>query len=366
MLNSEEVLYSIALRATPLIGDVNFMKLVESTGSAKEVWQLSPSILQEISGIGVQISKSIGDENLLRFAEKEMAFCEKNNIKIRLRHQNQLPKLLMECPDAPAVLYQKGDFNENLKTISIVGTRNMTTYGRKFIETLLEALKDKNILVVSGLALGTDACAHQESLKNKIPTIGVLAHGLHMLYPSAHRTIAKEMLENSGALLSEFNSSQKPDREHFLQRNRVVAGLSPLTIVVESAFGGGSMSTATYANQYNREVYALQGRITDKYSQGCNLLIAQNKARIIASIQDIIDELGENESSQMQLFQPKDIQLDEKYLPIYRIIEEQSMISLDDISLKLDLPPFKILPLLLDLEMLGYIKALSGRQYSIC
>ncbi|MDO4763677.1 MAG: DNA-processing protein DprA [Flavobacteriaceae bacterium] len=361
----EEIVYSIALRACPLVGDVNFMKLVSSTGSAKETWNLSKSMLREVSGIGTQISKEIGNDSYLDFAEKELKFCEKNNIKIRLRHLNQLPKLLMECSDAPAILYQKGDFDENRKLVSVVGTRKMTNYGRKFIAELMEQLEGKNITIVSGLALGTDACAHQEALNHSLPTIGVLAHGLHTIYPSAHSVMAREMIEKGGALLSEFNSNHKPDREHFLQRNRVVAGLSGLTIVVESAFGGGSMSTVSHANGYNREVFALPGRVSDKYSQGCNLIIAQHKARIISSFQDILDELGDDEPRQTQLFAPKEIELDENIKPIYRVIEENSPISLDDISLKLDIPAFKLLPILLDLELMGYIKSLSGRQYAI-
>ena len=174
-------------------------------------------------------------------------------------------------------------------------------------------------------------------------------------------------MENGGALLSEFNSSAKPDREHFLQRNRIVAGISQFTIVVETAFGGGSMSTVSYANQYNREVLALPGRFGDKYSQGCNMIIAQNKAKILASFQDVLDELGDNYPSvkQPQLFEPKEIEVEERLRPAYQLIAENSPISLDDLSLKLEMPPFKLLPILLDLELLGYIKALSGKQYAV-
>lgn len=365
-MNLEESMYSIALRACPLVGDINFMKIISATGSAKESWLISKSTLKEIEGIGPQITKGIGEDRYLKFAEEEINFCNKNNIKIRLRHLNQLPHLLSECSDAPAILYQKGDFDESHKMISIVGTRKMTTYGRKFVEELAEQLKNKNVLVVSGLALGTDGCAHREALKNDIPTLGVLAHGLHLLYPPEHRSLAKEMLDKQGALLTEFNSSHKPDKEHFLQRNRIIAGLSEVIVVVESAFGGGSMSTANYANQYNREVFALQGKISDRYSQGCNLLIFQNKARIISSIQNIIEELGEIKTKkQGQLFAPEEIELEENIKPIYQLVEEHSPISLDEISERLGILPFKLLPVLLDLELRGYVKALSGRRYAV-
>ena len=363
----EEHLYSIALRATPLIGDVNFMRLVEITGSAKETWHLSKKLLKEIPGIGSKITKEIGNEKYLQFAEKEIDFCEKNNIKINLRHLKELPKLLSNCDDAPAILYQKGSLDESLTPISIVGTRNMTSYGKHFIEEFLEILKNKKVLIVSGLALGTDGCAHTEALKNQLKTAGVLAHGLHLIYPSQHKKLAAEILEQDGALLTEFNSSDKPDREHFLQRNRIVAGFSPVTIVVETAFGGGSMSTVSYANDYNREVFALPGKINDKYSQGCNLLIAQNKARILQNFEEILDELqlGKEKEKIGSLFAAREIKLSKDLQPIYDTIASQPQISLDDLSEKLDIPPYKLLPILLDFELKGYIKALSGKQYSI-
>lgn len=363
----EEHLYSIALRATPLIGDINFSKLVETTGSAIETWRLSKKILNEIPGIGSKITKSIGDEKYLKFAENELTFCEKNNIKICLRHQNELPKLLSNCDDAPAILYQKGNLDEKLTPISIVGTRNMTNYGKHFIEEFLETLKGKNVLIVSGLALGTDGCAHSEALKNNLKTAGILAHGLHLIYPSQHKKLATEILEKEGALLTEFNSSDKPDREHFLQRNRIVAGFSPVTIVVETAFGGGSMSTVSYANDYNREVFALPGKINDKFSQGCNLLISQNKARILQNFEEILDELQLNSPKEKQgsLFEAKEIKLSKEFQPIYDCIASQKQISLDDLSEKLEIAPFKLLPILLDFELKGYIKALSGKQYCI-
>ena len=363
----DEHLYSIALRASPLVGDINFMKLIETTGSAKETWFLSKKILKEIDGIGTKISKSIGDETLLKFAEKEIEFCIKNNIQIKLRHQNELPKLLAECDDAPAILYQKGNYDESLTPISIVGTRNITNYGKTFVEEFVEILKDKKVLIVSGLALGTDGCAHAEALKNKLSTVGVLAHGLHLIYPSQHKKMAQEILEKDGALITEFNSTDKPDREHFLQRNRIVAGFSPVTIVVETAFGGGSMNTVSYANAYNREVYALPGKINDKYSQGCNHIISQNKAKILSKFSDILDEIGLNETQIKtgNLFAAKEIKLNKEIQPIYDCIAKNKQISLDDLSEKLEIPPFKLLPILLDLELKSYIKALSGKQYSV-
>lgn len=366
-MRSEETLYSIALRHCPLIGDVVFRKLVGEVGSAKEVWELSKSGLQNIFGIGRKIAVEIGNQEHLQFAENEMAFCEKNNIKINLRHLADLPALLNECDDAPAILYQKGDFDATIKPVSIVGTRNISTYGKQFIEDFLKAVKNENVMTISGLALGIDAEVHDLSIQNKIPTVAILAHGFHTLYPSKHRKLSQKILEENGVLFTEFNSSQKPDRENFIQRNRVIAGLSPATIVVETAFGGGSISTATFANNYNREVYALPGRIDEKYSQGCNQLIYQNKAAAISTISSLIDQLGFLNTTEKtgELFPSSEIKivLPEHQQNILTILDKKIPFSLDEIAQKLEIPTYKILPDLLQLEMSGYLKALSGRQY---
>ena len=363
---SDETLYSVALRHCPLIGDTIFRRLVNEAGSAKEVWELSKSGLHHIYGIGKKISQEIGKAEHLHFAEQELNFCERNDITINLRHLGELPTYLNECDDAPAILYQKGELNSSLKAISIVGTRNITNYGKVFIQDFLTEVKDRNIMTVSGLALGVDTDVHEVSLQLNIPTVAVLAHGFHTMYPSKNRKLAEKILENGGALLTEFNSSQKPDRENFIQRNRIIAGLSPATIVVETAFGGGSISTATFANNYNREVFALPGKITDKYSQGCNHLIYQNKAAAISTVSGLIDQLGLNKNAETGVLFPTseiNILLPEHQQEILKALDRVVPQSLDEISMKLNIPAYKILPDLLQLEILGYVKALSGRQY---
>jgi DNA processing protein len=364
---SEEHLYSIALRECNFIGDINFYKLVRSFGSAKKVWETSKKELSKTDGIGVKTVSDIGNAEHLKFAEKEILFCEKNSIKINLRHQNELPFLLKECDDAPAILYQKGNFDTTLKPISLVGTRNITLYGKKFIEDFFEEAKSHRFISVSGLALGVDKDVHENSLKYQIPTIGVLAHGFHILYPSKNKKLSERIIEENGGLLTEFNSSRKPDRENFIQRNRIVAGISPCTIVVETAFGGGSISTATFANTYNRDVFALPGKITEKYSQGCNHLIFQNKASAISTIKDLLDLAGFNENKEKtgQLFPHSEvsIQLSESQELIYRSIAENPHISLDDLAERISIASHKILPVILELELLGKVKSFSGRQF---
>lgn len=366
---TEEHLYSIALRRCSLIGDINFYKLVKSVGTAKDVWDISKNQLRGIDGIGKKIIAEIGNPEHLRFAENELQFCEKQEIKINLRHQGGLPMLLGECEDAPAILYQKGNYNRDLITLSIVGTRNITHYGKQFVDNFLSQLRNEGIITVSGLALGTDTEVHEKSLENGIPTIAVLAHGLHTLYPSKNRSLAEKIIENGGALLSEFNSSQKPDRENFIQRNRLIAGLSKATIVVETAFGGGSVSTATFANNYNREVFALPGRITDKYSQGCNQLIYQNKSAAISTIKDLLRDLqiGNASSKNTELFPPSEVpaQLSDNQKTIYNFIKTNPNANLDEISERLQIPTYKLSPVLLDLELSGHIRPLSGKQYRI-
>lgn len=366
---SEEHLYSIALRKCAFVGDSNFKKLVENAGSAEEVWKTPKLKLQKINGIGQKISAEIGEKSILDFAEKELKFCEKNGINIRLRHKSELPDLLSECDDPPSVLYEKGKFPDQLNAVSIVGTRNCTAYGKHFIEDLLEELKNHGIVTISGLALGADAEVHEKSLQKNIATVGVLAHGFHTFYPSKNKLLSERILENDGALFTEFNTSQKPDRENFIQRNRIIAGLSSATILVESAFGGGSISTVTFANGYNRDVYALPGKITDKYSQGCNQMIAHHKAFTISTIKDLVENLGFNKPKEStgELFPTSEIklQLTEKQELIYNFIKQNPYITLDELSDLSEFATYKILPLILELELSGHIKTFSGRQFLV-
>lgn len=364
---SEEHLYSIALRESSLIGDINFHKLVRTFGSAKSAWENARKEYKKLDGFGKKIISDIENPEHLTFAEQELKFCERNNIIINLRHRNDLPSLLNECDDAPAILYQKGTFDDSRQKVSIVGTRNITAYGKQFIHDFFEETASCHFTSVSGLALGVDKEVHEQSLHHQVATIGVLAHGFHTLYPSKNKKLAEKMLEEGGALFTEFNSSRKPDRENFIQRNRIVAGISPATVVVETAFGGGSISTATYANVYNREVYALPGKITDKQSQGCNHLIFQHKASAISTVKDLVDQLGFNKpkSKTEELFPYSEVavQFTGNQKVVFDAVFENPNISLDDLADKISLSSHKILPVILELELLGKLKSFSGRQF---
>ena len=365
---TEEHLYAIALRECALIGDINFQKLVNAYGSAKNAWEFAKQDFANThNGLGRKHLSDIGNINHIQFAENELKFCEQHSVAIILRHQNEFPSLLHECIDAPAILYSKGEFSNVSHSLSIVGTRNMTNYGKGFLEAFFEQIQKYSLQTVSGLALGVDTCVHELSLQYKIPTVAVLAHGFTTLYPSKNRKLSEKILQEKGVLLTEFNSSKKPDREHFIQRNRVIAGLSPSTMVIETGFGGGSMSTANFANIYNRDVFALPGKITDPYSQGCNQLILQNKASIISTVKDLIYQLGykTNKMNIEELFpepQPS-VQLTSNQEIIYTKVKNSPHISLDDLSDSTGMASHKLLPIILELEILGKLQSLSGRKF---
>lgn len=364
---SEEYFYAIALRECCQIGDINFHKLVGAFGSAKEAWKRARKEHRKLDGMGQKTVSDIGNEEHLKWAEKELKFCEKNNIRILLRHLNEIPSLLNECIDSPAILYQKGNIDDALQKVSMVGTRNMTAYGKQFIEDFFDAAQSSKYLSVSGLALGVDKEVHEQSIRTQKPTIAVLAHGFQFLYPSKNRRLSEKILQEGGSLLTEFSSSRKPDRENFIQRNRIVAGISPSTIVVETGFGGGSVSTAAFANDYNRDVFALPGKITDPYSQGCNQLIFHNKATAISTLKDLIALLGLNGPQEKigELFPYSEsvIQLTDNQESVYLFIKEHPQISLDDLAQEIEIPTYKILPIILELELLGKVKSFSGRQF---
>ncbi|MCD9854221.1 DNA-processing protein DprA [Epilithonimonas sp. JDS] len=367
-MNPEEYLYILALKQCKNIGNINLKKLIKNIGSAKKVWESTPKSLLSISGIGKSSIQNIGDTEFLKSAEKEIKFLEKHDIKIIAQEDNLYPKHLLNCDDSPVILFYKGNLNNDLNPVSIVGTRKLTTYGKHFIQDLMSELAGSKVCTISGLALGADSSVHEESLKNSIPTIAVLAQSLDKIYPASNKNLSKKILENNGALITEYASFEGMAKENFLQRNRIIAGFSPHLIVVETAYGGGSVTTVTAANQYNRDVFALPGKITDVYSQGCNQLIANNKAETIVDIKSLVKNL--NFTPQPELFpkeEPK-IKIDPEkkdHQKILEIITQNNSISLDDLAEKSEIQHHKILPILLDLEIYGYIKCLSGRQYQL-
>ena len=275
----------------------------------------------------------------------------------------------MNCYDSPTLLFYKGDADLNAsKIISIVGTRTHTDYSKKITDKLIEELSAQNILIVSGMAYGVDAIAHKAAVKNNLPTVGVLGHGLDQIYPPDHSNLAKDMLKNGGGLLTEFRSKTKPDKHNFPTRNRIVAGMSDATIVIESGIKGGSMVTAELANGYNKDVFAFPGKVTDNKSAGCNYLIKSNKAMLLTDAQQLIEIMGWEEKSQkLKVKSQKEIFIelskDEKI--IVDILNEKETVHIDEINLRSGLSSSAIAAAILNLELQNVVNGLPGKLYKL-
>src|SRR5215212_6821812 len=288
-----DLLYQLALTLVPNIGDVHAKILVQHLGDARSVFDAKQNILEKIEGIGSVRARSIKKFDEFQIAEAEIKFIEKYKIRSLFLTDKDYPQRLLNCYDAPPLLFYKGSADLNTsRVLAIVGTRSNTEYGKQFTEKLVKDLEDQNILIVSGLAFGIDAIAHKAALKNNLATVGVVGHGLDTVYPYEHTGLAKDMVKHGGGILSEFFSGTKPDKHHFPLRNRIVAGLCDATVIVETNIKGGSMITAKLADAYNRDVFAVPGRTTDNKSSGCNYLIKNNKAILLIDADELLDVMG--------------------------------------------------------------------------
>lgn len=344
-------------------------QLTEITGGAKTLLENAGNLNDILPEATPQLKKMLCNPALLENAEKEMDFIEKNKIKAIYIGEDDYPYRLKECDDAPLVLFTLGNTDFNAKHIvSIVGTRHASEYGKGLCENFVADLAKftPDTLVVSGLAYGIDICAHRAALKAGLPTVGVLAHGLDRIYPNAHRSTAKSMLENGG-LATEFMSGTNPLPPYFVQRNRIVAGLADATVVIESASKGGSLITASLAQSYSRDCFAFPGRVNDQYSQGCNELVSRNKAALITSAYDFVEAMGwesttrkKAEELQRELF-PELTAQESAIISALRASDDG--IQINQMVVMLDTPISKLMPLLFEMEMKGYIKAVAGGCY---
>lgn len=363
----EHLKYEIALTLIPYIGDILAKKLVAYCGSAEQVFKEKRSTLEKIPGIGSVHAQGIVNHSIFDRAETEIQFIIDHNIQALFYQDAAYPKRLTHCEDSPVMLYFKGEANLNAeKVISIVGTREATEYGKTLCDQLIRDLSGYQVLIVSGLAHGIDAAAHQAALHHHLSTLCVLAHGLDKIYPAINRPLAMKMLEQGG-WLTDFMSQTKADKENFPSRNRIVAGISDATIVIESKVKGGSLITAEIANSYNRDVFAFPGRVDDVHSAGCNNLIRQHKAALIQSAADVIYLLGWEKTNkvnppvQKQLF----IELKPTEELIVNILKEKQQLPIDDLCLLCKLPMSVVSSLLLTLEFSGIIKSLPGKVYRL-
>ncbi len=362
----QDLLFQIAICQIPGIGDVLAKNLISYCGSAEAVFRQKKSKLLRIPGIGERLADAIAGFNNFSDAEKEIRFIEKHQIKPLCYLDKEYPVRLKHFAESPVMLYYLGNADlNNAKIVGIVGTRKASDYGKSFVDQLCEDLAVSGCLIVSGLAYGIDIHAHRAALKNNLPTVGVLAHGLDRIYPGQHKATAKKMLEQGG-LLTEFVSGTNPDRENFPKRNRIVAGLCDVLIVAETAIKGGAMITAEIANYFNKDVMALPGRITDLYAQGCNQLIKSNKAAVITGVNDLFDlmnwDFGEKQYP-VQAKLPLDLTEDEKEIMQY--IRNKGRVGIDDIAFEFQIDAGNLSLRLLDMEFKGLIRHLPGKFFEL-
>tara|TARA_B110001469_G_scaffold61539_1_gene59031 strand:+ start:8585 stop:9685 length:1101 start_codon:yes stop_codon:yes gene_type:complete len=365
-MNTPQLLYALALQAVPNIGDITAKKLIHHCGSPEAVFKESKANLLKIEGIGTHTIKNISVSKYLKAAEKELDFIEKQSIQGLYFEDSNYPFKLKHCIDGPIVLFQKGSIDwEKQPIISVVGTRKITTYGLIQCEKIIETLAIFNPIIVSGFAYGTDIAAHKAALKHQLQTVGCMAQGLQNTYPKQHLKY-RNLIENQGGFVTDFWSTAVMDPSNFLKRNRLIAGLSEATIVIESAEKGGSLATATMALDYNREVFALPGRITDSQSQGCLNLIKTKNAHLVSNPADIPYILNWSLETQKKVVQKKlFVELDSDEKIIYNYLKKEGTSVLDIIAIACEMPTSKAAYLLLNLELKGVSRPLPGKQFEL-
>jgi len=359
------LLYQIGLTLIPGVGDVLGKKLVTLFGSAEAIFREPRRHLKKMERVGELLAQAAGNKDILLRAEKEVRFIDKYNILPLFFTDKRYPVRLKQCFDSPVILFYKGNAELNHgHVIGVVGTRNATGYGKIITHKLVEGLMDRQIMVISGLAYGIDSCAHRSALELGMDTIAVLGHGLDRIYPVQNKILAEKII-NRGGLLTEFLSESMPDREHFPKRNRIIAGLCDAVIVVEAAQKGGALITADIANSYNRDVFAVPGRIGDVYSEGTNYLIRTNRAALVQKAEDIEYLMGWRQDKNISpCRQPKlFIELTPEEEKIVNLLNERGSLAIDDISLQTEIPVSKTSSSLLNLEFEGKIKCLPGKVY---
>ncbi len=366
-MNTDDLKYKIAISKIPGLGPVNTKNLISYCGGIKEVFEADKRKLLKTPGIGEVTANSIlQNKHLLKDFEDEIKFITKNKIKTRFYLDADYPFLLKQCPDAPLLFFEKGNISyENRKIISIVGTRNATQRGKDICEEIIKDLAEAghNPIIVSGLAFGIDISAHKAALKYGLETVSVLAHGFDRIYPAKHKNIASQIV-NQGALITEFNKNSEFERQNFLQRNRIIAGLSHATVIIESAGKGGSLVTADIANSYNREVFAVPGRLDDKYSEGTNRLIKTHKAFLLQSAKDIEYILNwEQTANPKQQILFAELSEDEKI--IAKILQENGKSVIDYICKKTGFNSAKTSAILLEMEFKNAVRCLPGKIFEV-
>ncbi len=363
-MTEQDLFHLLALQQIEGVGDIMAKKLINHCGSASAVFETKNSQLAAIDGIGSVLLRNLKNKSVFEKAEQELQFIKSNEIEVAYFQDENYPDRLKHCIDGPVLLFSSGNINlQNKKIISIVGTRQITSYGMEFCRKLIEDLAPLDPVIVSGFAYGVDIFAHQLAIEHNLQTIGVVAHGLNQIYPKTHKKYVAKV-EQNGGFMTEFWSSSNPEKENFVRRNRIVAGIAEATIVIESAERGGSLITANIANDYNRDVFAVPGRVTDKYSAGCNNLIKTQKANVLTSAADLVYILNWEIQSkakpvQKQLF----VTLEPDEQKVYDYLLKTGKELMDIIALRCDFPIYKISGMLLNMELKGVIRPLPGKLF---
>jgi DNA processing protein len=359
-----EKLYQIALTLLDGVGDKIGKVLYEYCGSAENVFKLKKKELATLP-VGTLLSQKILHSDVLKRAEDELHFVEKHKIEILFYKDENYPQRLHNCVDSPLLLYKMGNADlNNAKVLSIVGTRHASDYGAVVTQQIVEGFSEDNILIVSGLAYGIDSLAHKFALDYELPTVAVLGHGLDKIYPNQNKNLAEKILKNGG-ILSDFKSKTNPDACNFPKRNRIVAGMCDAVVVIEAAQKGGALITADIANSYNKEVFAVPGRVGDEYSAGCNNFIKQNKAALVQSADDIKYFMNwdkkpqKKKAIQQELF----IELSDNERKIFDVILRNPNIYIDNLISACELSVSQISSTLLQLEIKDLINVLPGKCY---
>lgn len=357
----------LALHFVPGIGDYLARQLISYCGSAENVFKTPKGKLLKIPGVGEVTAQAILTHRTFQLAEKEWLKAEKEKVQIIFFLDKEYPSRLKHIPDAPYLLYCKGNIQfENPKVVAIVGTRQSTNYGKECVEHLIKELVPHDALVISGLAYGIDIQAHKQALKNSLQTIGVMGSGIDIVYPAIHRDTAK-LMEANGGLVTENAFGTKPDAHNFPLRNRIIAGLCDALIVVEAAEKGGALITAEIANSYNKDVFAFPGNVGASHSEGCNNLIKSNKAHLITAVKDLeylmnwevaVKPAKKKEAFSLEGFEPAE------QLVLQTLIEKNPS-TLDELSWKTNFSVSQLASLLLGLEFKGLVQSLPGKLYKL-
>ena len=373
-MNEQQLLYNIALTRIGHFSLASALYLYRTLGSGEEIYLHRNDIQDILPECSPRLLANLKDwSEPLKRAEVELEFCRDHNIRVLCLGDDNYPKRLEDCADAPMVLYYEGNANLNQsRVINIIGTRHCTMYGADFIRKFLRDLKAlcPEVLVVSGLAYGVDINAHQQALAVGYDTVGVVAHGLDYLYPAAHKDVAREMV-NHGGLLTEFMTCTNADKGNFVRRNRIVAGMSDACILVESAAHGGGIITAGISFDYGREVFALPGRVGDHFSEGCNNAIRENKAILLTSAEDFVKTMGWEDDALRIEAQKKGIErqlfpdLSPEQQRIVDVLTKSNDLQLNQLSVKTGIPIGDITSILFQMEMMGVVKPMAGGNYHL-